>query len=88
LPDSLLLGRQRFAYAWLARLFGSILRHPAPDGAFANTHALAYLPTLNPCSFIILTTSSLKPGSKLRRRLVMQISSDGGLSTYRGVRAN
>jgi hypothetical protein len=32
--------------------------------------------------------SSLKLGSKLRRCLVMQISSDGGLSTYRGVRAN
>jgi hypothetical protein len=41
LPDSLLLGRQRFANAWLSSLLGGILRHPATDGARANAHALA-----------------------------------------------
>jgi hypothetical protein len=28
---------------WLAGLLGSIPRHPAMDGACANTHALAYV---------------------------------------------
>jgi hypothetical protein len=48
LPNPLLLGRQRFVYAWLARLLGSILRRPATDRACANTHTLADMHNIKP----------------------------------------
>ena len=43
LPDSQLLGSQRFADAWWARLFGIVLLKPSTNSGRAYAHALAYM---------------------------------------------
>jgi integrase len=65
LPDALLLGRQRFAYTWPARLFGIVLLQPAAYGGRANAHALAYMLNTEPLFFNHFDDLKLEAGIEI-----------------------